>query len=65
MGGNKGKRRSVFKIDVHLGGYATLEAYLSAWSSEIDQLRQIGHESKADKLQEKLNRLQELTEKGE
>ncbi len=61
MKGLSGKRRSVFKVDVHLGEYETPEAALSAWSEEIDHLRGIGRENKAEKLQSKLERLRELT----
>jgi hypothetical protein len=61
MQGEQGKRRSVFKIDVHMGEYATAEDALAAWPKEIDQLRQIARESKAEKLQAKLERLRILT----
>jgi hypothetical protein len=60
MQGEQGKRRSVFKVDVHLGEYATAEDALAVWPHEIDQLRQIGRESKAEKLQAKLERLRGL-----
>lgn len=62
MSGEKGKRRSVFKVDVHLGEYATAEDALAAWPQEVDHLRQIGRESKAENLQQKLDTLRELTE---
>jgi hypothetical protein len=62
MQGEKGKRRSVFKVDVHLGEHPTAEDALSAWSEDIRRLRDVGRESKAEKLQDKLDRLQELTE---
>lgn len=61
MRGDKGKRRSVFKVDVHLGEHATSEDAVSAWSEEIGKLRRIGRENKADKLEGKLNALQGLT----
>ena len=61
MSGEKGKRRSVFKVDVHLGEHATVEDAVAVWPQEVDQLWQIGRESKAEKLQHKLNRLRELT----
>jgi hypothetical protein len=64
MQGEQGKRRSVFKIDVHMGEYATAEDALAAWPKEIDQLRQIARESKAEKLQAKLERLRILTYTG-
>lgn len=62
MQGDPGKRRSAFKIDVHLGEYRTAEGALSAWPRDIERLRDIGRERKADRLQEKLDRLRELTE---
>ena len=62
MKGDKGKRRSVFKVDVHLGEYATPDDALAAWPQEVDHLRQVGRESRAEKLQDKLARLRELTE---
>jgi hypothetical protein len=65
MSGEAGKRRSVFKVDVHLGAHPTGEDALNAWPGEIDHLRQIGRDSKADKIEAKLNRLRELTRKGD
>jgi hypothetical protein len=62
MSGEKGKRRSVFKVDVHLGEHPTAEDALASWPQEVDHLRQIGRENKAEKLQQKLDRLQELLE---
>jgi hypothetical protein len=61
MAGEKGKRRSVFKVDVHLGEHDTAAAALSAWSDEIDHLRGIGRENKAEKLQGKLSKLRSLS----
>jgi hypothetical protein len=61
MSGEQGKRRSVFKVDVHLGEHATAEDALAAWPLEIHQLRQIGRERKAEKLQSKVDILRELT----
>ncbi len=61
MTGEQGKRRSVFKVDVHLGEHPTADDALTAWSQEVDHLRRIGRESKADKLQDKLNRLRQLS----
>jgi hypothetical protein len=60
MSGESGKRRSVFNVDVHLGVHTTAEDALTAWPLEIDQLRQIGRESKAEKLQRKLETLRGL-----
>ena len=62
MQGPAGQRRSAFKVDVHLGEHATPEEALATWPQEVDHLRQMGRESKAEKLQGKLDRLQELTE---
>jgi hypothetical protein len=64
MQGDAGKRRSVFNVDVHLGEHPTPEQALAAWQEDIRKLREIGRESKAEKLQRKLDRLQELTEGG-
>lgn len=60
MTGDTGKRRSVFKVDVHLGEHATPEDAVSAWSEEVGKLRSVGRENKADKLRAKLSRLQSL-----
>jgi hypothetical protein len=46
---------------VHLGEHQTAEAALNVWPTEIQELRRIGRQNKAGKLQEKLDRLQELT----
>lgn len=64
MRGNPGYRRSVFKVDVHLGEYPTAEEALTAWPREIARLREVGRERKANRLQEKLDKLQKLL-KGE
>jgi len=61
MQGERCKRRSVFKVDVHLGEHAAPEDALAVWPHEIDQLRQIGRQSRAEKLQAKLERLRDLT----
>lgn len=61
MNGEKGNRRSVFKVDVHLGEYATANDALAAWPEDVRRLRAMGRESKADKLQAKLDRLRRLT----
>jgi len=61
MKGDKGKRRSVFKVDVHLGEYESPEIALAEWSQEIQRLRKVGRENQVKKLETKLNRLRELT----
>ena len=62
MQGEKGKRRSVFKVDVHLGEHQTREDALRTWLTEADHLRQIGRENQATKLERKLMKLRELAE---
>jgi hypothetical protein len=47
---------------IHLGEYQTAEAALAAWPQEIKELRRIGRPRQARKLQDKLDRLQELME---
>jgi hypothetical protein len=54
-------RRSYFKVEVHLGEYPTAGEALAAWPEEIRRLRKIGRENKAEKLQNKLEKLRELT----
>ena len=49
---------------VHLGEHQTAEAALESWPLEIQELKRIGRPNKAEKLQDKLDRLQELTERG-
>jgi hypothetical protein len=48
---------------IHLGEHQTAEAALRAWPNEIQELERIGRPKQAEKLQDKLDRLQELTEK--
>ena len=64
MIGDPGKRRSAFKVDVHLGEYASAEAALLAWPEEVRRLRKVGRETGADRLEGKLTKLRQLT-KGE
>ena len=63
MKGEKGKRRSVFKVDVHLGQYETVVEALTSWPEEIESLRRFKRNRQADKLQEKLDKLRELARK--
>ncbi len=60
--GEKGKRRSVFKVDIHLGEHQTPEQALAAWPEELSRLHAVRRESKAEKLQDKLDALRELTQ---
>ena len=46
---------------VHLGQHSTAESALQSWPYEIKQLERIGRPRKAEKLRDKLDRLQELT----
>lgn len=64
MRGEPGKRRSAFKVEVHLGEYADAQEALTAWPIQIERLRRIGREGKANTLQGKLDRLRKLIEKG-
>jgi hypothetical protein len=50
---------------VHLGEHQTAEAALDAWPEEVKELERIGRPRKAEKLQKKLDRLQELIEQGD
>ncbi len=50
---------------VHLGEHSTAQSALESWPQEIKELKRVGRPRKADKLQSKLDRLQELTRKGE
>ncbi len=61
MTGDAGKRRSVFKVIVHLGEHATPEEAVAAWSEEVGKLRGMGRHSKADKLERKLDELRSLS----
>jgi hypothetical protein len=63
MKGGKGKRRSVFKVDVHLGQYESVEEALTNWPEEIESLRRFKHNKQADKLEAKLERLRHLARK--
>lgn len=61
MTGDASKRRSVFKVSVHLGEHATSEEAVAAWSEDIGKLREMGRLSKADKLERKLDELRSLS----
>jgi hypothetical protein len=47
---------------VHLGDHSTVESAFKSWPQEIQELERIGRPRRAQKLQEKLDRLQELME---
>ena len=64
MSGDPGKRRSVFKVDVHLGEHATADEALTAWAEDVRQL-QTTRPRKADKLRAKMERLEQLMGGGE
>jgi len=48
---------------VHLGKYETPKAALAAWPGEIAKHRRAGRNEQAERLQGKLERLQELTKR--
>ena len=48
---------------IHLGEHPAVEAALDSWPQVIKELKRIGRPSKAKKLQQKLDRLRELTRK--
>jgi hypothetical protein len=50
---------------VHLGEHQTVESALESWPQEVQELERIGRPRKAEKLQGKLDRLRELTERGD
>ncbi len=50
------------EVLMHLGEYETPEAALAAWPSEIEHLRHIGRDDKADKLKGNLEKLKTLTD---
>ena len=64
MAGPPGSRRSVFKVLVHLGEYATPEAALDAWREDIGRARVAGRDKTAARIEEKLRKLEEAI-KGE
>jgi hypothetical protein len=45
---------------VHMGQHASVEHALAAWPQEIQDLKRVGRPRKAEKLQQKLDRLREL-----
>jgi hypothetical protein len=59
MSGDPGKRRSVFKVDVHLGEHSTSEDALSAWSKEVRVLEN-GRPRQAEKLRAKMEKLRAI-----
>jgi hypothetical protein len=50
------------EVLVHLGVHETPEAALSAWPGEIAQLRRIGRDQQADRLEANLKKLRSLME---
>jgi hypothetical protein len=59
-----GKRRSYFKVLVNLGEHDTPESALEVWPEDVERLRSVGRDKRADWLQGKLERLQELMQGG-
>ena len=58
------EKRKVKQEVIHLGEHSTAEAALESWPQEIQELERIGRPRKADKIQRKLKRLQELRKGG-
>lgn len=56
-----GNRRSYFKVLINLDEHESPEEALREWPAEIERLRSVGREKRADWLQQKLDRLRELT----
>jgi hypothetical protein len=56
----EGKPRQ--EVLVHLGKYPTPKDALTAWPEEVAEHRKAGRDEQAKKLQDKLDRLQELVE---
>jgi hypothetical protein len=56
----EGKPRT--DVLVHLGEHETPKAALAAWPDAIAEHQRYGRDEQAEKLQEKLDRLQELLE---
>jgi hypothetical protein len=65
MIGEPGKRRSMFVVDVHLGEFENADAALGAWPAEIARLRAVGRDRRAESLEAKLIKLQQLSKGGE
>jgi hypothetical protein len=53
------------EVLVHLGEHETPEAALAAWPSQMEHLRRIGRDRRADELAAKLEKLKKLLAKGE
>jgi hypothetical protein len=49
------------EVLVHLGEHPAPEAALEAWPTQVEHLRAIGRDDKANKLEAKLDRLREFT----
>jgi hypothetical protein len=58
MTGKPGSRRSVFRVLVHLGEYATPEAALEAWREEVERALRVGREKTAARIEEKIRKLE-------
>lgn len=63
ISGQQGKLLSIFKVDAHLGEHANAGEALETWPTEIARLREIRKINKADKLQDKIDTLRDLTTK--
>jgi hypothetical protein len=56
------KSKVKHEVLMHLGEHETPEAALAAWPSEIEHLRRIGRDDKANKLEDNLEKLRALIE---
>jgi hypothetical protein len=58
MTGKPGSRRSLFKVLVHLGEHATLEAALEAWHEDVERARRVGRDKTAARIEAKVRKLE-------
>ena len=58
MTGEPGARRSVFKVLVHLGEYATPEVALEAWREDAVRVRRVGRDKTAARIDAKIRKLE-------
>jgi hypothetical protein len=63
MTGEPGSRRSVFKVDVHLGEHATPEAAIAAWRGDAERVRSVGRDKTAARIEEKIRKLEHTVNK--
>lgn len=59
--GEPGRKRSYFKVVVHLGEYETPERAARAWREDVARCREVGRDKTAGKLATKLRKLEDAT----